>query len=137
MISLLIVFIYIEFTAKYEINSDTCLKQSLKRRPKLLSRQIIAKCRSTVLQNAPRILSTFIKLPFVIMTFVLSILSGRLRQVYGIHVVYRYMMQRLIVPESLLVVSILIASDCLLSLSNRFTLQKQNQMNIPSFEISS
>ena len=38
-----------------------------------------------MLQNAPRehsaILSTFIKLPFVFKTFVLSILSGRFRQV--------------------------------------------------------
>ena len=36
------------------------------------------------MQNAPRehsaILSTFIKLPFVFKTFVLSIFSGRLRQ---------------------------------------------------------
>ena len=42
-----------------------------------LSRLIIAKCRSKVLQNAPKehsaILSTFIKLPFAVKTFVLSI----------------------------------------------------------------
>ena len=52
-----------------------------KRRPKIncFSRPIIAYCRSKVLQNAPRehstILSTFIKLPFVLKTFVLSILE--------------------------------------------------------------
>ena len=50
-----------------------------------LSIPISAKCRSKVLQNAPRehsaILSTFIKLPFVVKTFVLSILSDHLRQV--------------------------------------------------------
>ena len=47
-------------------------------RPNIVfSRLIIAKCRSKVLQNAPRehsaILLTFIKLPFVYKTFVLSI----------------------------------------------------------------
>ena len=47
-----------------------------KRRPTIgFLRQIITKCRSKVLQNAPRehsaILSTFIKLPFVFKTFVL------------------------------------------------------------------
>ena len=56
-----------------------------KRRPKMVSRLIIAECRSKVLQNAPRehsaILLTFIKLSFVFKTFVLSNLSGRLRQV--------------------------------------------------------
>ena len=45
----------------------------------------MALCRSKVLQNAPRehsaILSTFIKLSFVVKTFVLSISSGRLRKV--------------------------------------------------------
>ena len=51
----------------------------------LVLRQIIAECRSKVLQNAQwehsAILSIFIKLPFVIKIFVLSILSGFLRQV--------------------------------------------------------
>ena len=59
-------------------DSKTCLKQPLKKKTKnWFSRQIIAKCRSKVLQNAPRehsaILSTFIKLPIVSKTFVLSI----------------------------------------------------------------
>ena len=44
---------------------------------------IIAKCRSKVLQNAPRehsaILLTFIKLPFVFKTFVLSIFKWPLK----------------------------------------------------------
>ena len=48
-----------------------------KRRPKIGFQTIIAYCWSKVLQNAPRehsaILSTFIKLPFVFKTFVLSI----------------------------------------------------------------
>ena len=67
--------------------SKTCLKQPLKRKTKnWVSRPIVTKCRSQVLQNAllehSTILSTFIKLPFVFKTFVLSIfLSGRLRQV--------------------------------------------------------
>ena len=52
-------------------------------------RQIIAECRSKVLQNAlsehSAILSTFIKLPFVLKIFVLSILSGRFTQVLLYH----------------------------------------------------
>ena len=55
------------------------------KRKKWFSTPIIALCRSKVLQNALRehsaILSTFIKLPFVMKAFVLSILSGRLTQV--------------------------------------------------------
>ena len=57
--------------------SKTCVKLQLSKRPKIcFSRPIIAECRSEVLQNAPRhsaILLTFIKLPFVIKIFVLSI----------------------------------------------------------------
>ena len=58
--------------------SKTCFKRSLKRRPQnMFSRQIIAKCRSKVLQNAPpehsAILSTCTKLSSVFKTFVLSI----------------------------------------------------------------
>ena len=49
-------------------------------------RLIIAQCRSKVLQNAPRehseILSTFIKLPFVFKTFVLSICEWSLKIVF-------------------------------------------------------
>ena len=52
------------------IYSKTRLKRPLKKKTKIwFSRPIIAKCRSEVLQNAPRehsaILSTFIKLLFV------------------------------------------------------------------------
>ena len=53
--------------------SKTCVKQA----ENWFSRPIITKCRSKVLQNAPgkhsEILLTFIKLPFVIKIFVLSI----------------------------------------------------------------
>ena len=57
--------------------SKTCAKQPLSKRPKnWISIPIIAKCRSKVLQNAPRraFCNTFdfIKLPFVIQTFVVS-----------------------------------------------------------------
>ena len=48
-----------------------------------------AECRSKVLQNAPRehsaILSTFIKLPFVIKTFVLSIFEWPLKTGFTVH----------------------------------------------------
>ena len=52
--------------------------RSKKKTKNWFSRPIIAyKCRSKVLQNAPRehsaILSTFIKLPFIVKTFILSI----------------------------------------------------------------
>ena len=58
--------------------NKTCLKRPLKKKAKhWFSRQIIAKCRSKVLQNAPRehsaILLSFIKLPFVVKIFVLSV----------------------------------------------------------------
>ena len=50
---------------------------------KWFPRPIITKCRSKVLQNAPRehsaILSTFIKLPFVFKTFVLSLFEWPLK----------------------------------------------------------
>ena len=48
------------------------LRGHSKEDPNLFSRPIIAQCRSKVLQNASAILSTFIKLPFAIKTFVLS-----------------------------------------------------------------
>ena len=61
--------------------TKTCLKGPLKKKARnCYSRQIIAQCRSKVLQNAPRehsaILSTFIKLPFVFKTFVCLFLIG-------------------------------------------------------------
>ena len=53
---------------------------TLKKTENLFSRPIIAQRRSNVFQNAPMehsaILSTFIKLPFVIKIFVLSIFEG-------------------------------------------------------------
>ena len=66
--------------------SKTCLKQQLKMKTKhWFSIPLIAQSWAKVLQNAPRehsaIISTCIKLSFVFKTFVLSILSGRLRQV--------------------------------------------------------
>ena len=62
----------------------TCLKRPLKKKIKnWFSRPIIAKCRSKVLQNAPKehsaILLTFLKLPFVFKTFVLSIFEWPLK----------------------------------------------------------
>ena len=68
------------------------LSSHSKRRPKIsfktdyhLMQDYHLKCRSKVLQNAPRehsaILLTFIKQPFVFKIIVLSILSGRLKQV--------------------------------------------------------
>ena len=52
------------------------------KRPKLIFKTVYRLCRSKVLQNAPRehsaIRLTFIKLPFVFITFVLSIFNGRL-----------------------------------------------------------
>ena len=65
--------------------SKTCLKRPLKNMIKnLFSRPVIAKCRSKVLQNAPKehsaILLTFIiKLPFIFKTFVLSIFEWPLK----------------------------------------------------------
>ena len=54
------------------IYSKTCLKRPLKKKTKIGFQE----CRSKELQNAPRehsaILSTFIKLPFVFKTYVLS-----------------------------------------------------------------
>ena len=60
------------------VYSKTCHKRPLKKKTEnWFSRPIITKCRSKVLQNAPRehyaILSTFIKLPFVFKSFLLSI----------------------------------------------------------------
>ena len=58
--------------------SKTCVKWPLSKRPKIgFQDQSSLICRSKVLQNAPRehyaILSTYIKLPFVIKIFASSI----------------------------------------------------------------
>ena len=63
------------FTEKY---SKTCVKRSLSKRPEIgLQDKTIAKCRSEVLKNAQRGAcckrSTFMKLPFFIKIFVLSV----------------------------------------------------------------
>ena len=50
-----------------------CKTATLKKNTNWFSRPSIAYCRSKVLQNAPGGVSTFIKLPFVSMIFVLSI----------------------------------------------------------------
>ena len=70
--------------------SKTCLKRPLKKKTKnWFSRPIIAKCRSKVLQNAPRehsaILLIFIKLPFVLKIFVLSIFEWRLKTGFNVY----------------------------------------------------
>ena len=62
------------FKYMYTVNPETTLKEE----QKLFLRPTIAHCRSKVLHSA--ILLTSIKVLFVIKTFVLSILSGRLRQ---------------------------------------------------------
>ena len=64
--------------------SKTCLRRPLKIRPKIgFQDRLLLKCRSKVLQNAPRehsaILSALIKLPFVFKSFVLSIFEWLLR----------------------------------------------------------
>ena len=63
--------------------SKICLKRPLKKIKNWVLRPIIAKCRSKVLQNTPKehsaILLTFIKLPFVFKTFVLSIFERPLK----------------------------------------------------------
>ena len=63
---------------------------TLKKTTNWFSRPIIAQCRSEVLQNAPRehsaILSTFIKLPLVFKTFVLSIFVWLLKTGFTVHV---------------------------------------------------
>ena len=68
----------------YQNYDKTCLKRPLKKNTKnWFSRPIIPQCRSKVLQNALlehfAILSTFIKLPFVCKTFVLSIFEWLLK----------------------------------------------------------
>ena len=74
----------------YEIRkkySKVCLKQSLSKTPKIgfqdhLSLNTGQKyCRMLLLEGHSAILSTFIKLPFVIKRFVLSMFSGRFTQV--------------------------------------------------------
>ena len=69
---------------------STCLKRPLKQKTKKwFSRPITAFCRSKVLQNAPRehsaILSTFIKLPFVFKTSVLSIFEWLLKTGFAVY----------------------------------------------------
>ena len=70
-----------ELTAQYNL----CKTATLKKAQNCFSRPIIAKCRSNVLHNAPRgALSTFIKLPVAIKTFVVVVflfLSGHFTQV--------------------------------------------------------
>ena len=71
---------------RFSIFSKTCLKPPLKNRQNedlndngsLMKAESIAECSKG---NILHILSTSIKLPFSIKTLVLSILSGRLRQV--------------------------------------------------------
>ena len=53
-------------------SKNLCKKAALKKTINWFSRPVIAYCRSKVLQNAA-ILPSFIKLPFVIKIFVLSI----------------------------------------------------------------
>ena len=65
-----------------QLYSKTCLKRPLKKKIKIwFSKPIIAF--AEILQNAPRehsaILSTFIKLPFAIKTFVLSVFEWPLK----------------------------------------------------------
>ena len=61
----------------------TCLKQRSIRRPKMVFKNdyLLTQVKSIAEWDHSAILSTLIKLPFVIKIFVLSILSGRLRQV--------------------------------------------------------
>ena len=73
--------------------SKTCLQRPLKKNTKSgFQYRISLKCRSKVLQNAPRehsaILSTFIKLPYSIKTFVLSIFKWPLKT--GLTVLWIY-----------------------------------------------
>ena len=77
LIKVIILSLREPFTCTRRVYSITCLRRLLKKKTKeCFSKPIIAKCRSKVLQNAPRehsaILWTFIKLPFVIRIFVLS-----------------------------------------------------------------
>ena len=63
------------------LQGKTCLKPPLKKKTEIgFQDELSLICRLKVLQNAPRehsaILSTFIKLPFVVKTFVLSILAA-------------------------------------------------------------
>ena len=84
--SLLSACLQSEVGSDLDLYSKTCLKQPLKKKTKIdfqdrLSLNAGQKyCRMLPLEHSA-ILLTFIKLPFAIKTFVLSILSGRLRQV--------------------------------------------------------
>ena len=71
----------------FSLYSKTCLKRPLSKRPKIAfqDKLLLNACQKycKMLQGEhSAILLTFIKLPFVFKTFVLSILSGRLRQVF-------------------------------------------------------
>ena len=71
---------------KWPCYSKTCVKRPLSKRPKIdfqdqISLNVGQKYCRMLQKEHSAILSTFIKLPFVIKTFVLSILSGRLTQV--------------------------------------------------------
>ena len=69
--------------------SKTCLKLPLKTTKNWFLRPIIALGRSKVLQNAQRehsaVLLTFIKLPFVFKTFVLSIFEWPLKTGFTVY----------------------------------------------------
>ena len=88
------------FTLFVQINILVTVKPALsghsKRRPKFVFKTDYLKCRSKVLQNAPRehsairVLSTFTKLPFVIKTFVLSIFEWPLKVSNGAKIRNRY-----------------------------------------------
>ena len=70
-----------------EVYSEHCLMRQLKKKTKYwFSRPTIAKCRlKSIEEEHSAILLTFIKLPFAIKTFVMSILSGRLKKVVTVH----------------------------------------------------
>ena len=70
----------------FSIYSKTCLKRSLKKKTKNgFQGKLSLNAGKKVLQNAP-ILSTFIKLPFVINIFVLSIFEWPLKTVFTVFV---------------------------------------------------
>ena len=68
--------------------SKTCVKRPLSKIPKFVFKTNYRLMQVKVLQSAPRghsaILSTFIKLQFVINIFVLSIFNGRFTQVFSL-----------------------------------------------------
>ena len=89
--------IYVSLKQFYQNYNKTCHKRPLKKNTKnWFSRPIIPQCRSKVLQNAllehSAILSTFIKLPFVFKTFVLSIFEWPLKT--GFTVLYYLLLRQ-------------------------------------------